>query len=133
MSKEKPVPENTFSPQYFIISKSEPQYELIKKQLLDTPHHQSGSSHYFIRTCSDKGCVCRIRPGNGTVLFYEILNHLQQGISDEDIREILADPANASPLPGYFYLTPKIKTKLQAMHLPALSCERNVGKEGCLS
>jgi len=66
------------------------------------------------------------------VLFYEIINHLQEGISDEDIRKTLSDPANASPLPGYFYLPSGIKTKLLAMHPPAHACDRKVGKEGCL-
>ena len=113
MSTEKMVAENVFSPQYFIINKSDLQYDLIRKQLLDTPHRPVGSSHYFIRAVREKGCVCRIKAGNGTVLFYEILNHLQEGISDEDIRDAISEPSNASPLPGYFYLTPKIEEKLQ--------------------
>jgi hypothetical protein len=110
--------ESTNFPQYFIINKSEPQYELIKKQLLDSPISPVGSSHYFIRAGSDNSCVCRIKAGNGTVLFYEILNHHQEGISDEDIGEALADPINSSPLPGYFYITPKIEERLQASRLP---------------
>lgn len=115
MLTEKPVEKNTFSPQYFIINRSEPQYELLKNQLLDTPHQPVGSSHYFIRAAKEKGCICRIKPGNGTVLFYEILNHLQEGISNEDIGEALREPSNASPLPGYFYITPKIEEKLKGI------------------
>src|SRR5512137_1594236 len=100
MSKEKPVGKNSFAPQYFIINKSEPKYDLIKEQLLDSSGCQAGSSHYFIQADQDNGCVCRIRAGNGTVLFYEILDHLREGISDEDIQDVLSDPANACPLPG---------------------------------
>jgi hypothetical protein len=113
MSTAKPVTENTFSPQYFIIPKSDPQYDLIKKQLLDSTHSHVGSSHYFIRAAREKGCVCRIKCGNGTVLFYEILDHRGVGISDEDLREAIGEPSNASPLPEYFYITPKIEEKLR--------------------
>jgi len=42
MSKEKSDTKKTFSPQYFIINKSEPQYDLIKKQLLATNHCPDG-------------------------------------------------------------------------------------------
>ena len=116
--KEKPGSGGLVCPQYFIIQKYEPQYELIKKLLLDSAHSPVGSSYFFIRNDSGKGCICRIRPGNGTVLFYEILNHLREGISDEDIKEALFDPTNVSPLAGYCYITEKIERKLQAFHLP---------------
>jgi hypothetical protein len=117
MAKEKPVAQNSFSPQYFIINKSEPAYDLIKRQLLDTTRFPAGSSCYFIHADVDKNCICRIRAGNGTVLFYEILNHHREGIPGEDIREALDDPSNACPLPGYFYLTPKIEEKLREFSL----------------
>jgi hypothetical protein len=117
MVKEKQVGKNSFAPQYFIINKSEPKYDLIRKQLLDSSGCPAGSSHYFIQADQDNGCICRIRAGNGTVLFYEILDHLREGISDEDILDILSDPANACPLPGYFYVTPKIEEKLREVSL----------------
>lgn len=117
MAKEKPVAENSFSPQYFIINKSEPIYDLIRTQLLDSARFPAGSSCYFIRADEDKSCICRIRAGNGSVLFYEILNHLREGIAGEDIQEALDDTANACPLPGYFYITPKIEEKLREVTL----------------
>lgn len=117
MAKEKPVAENSFSPQYFIIKQSEPTYDLIKTQLLDSPRFPAGSSCYFIRADEDKSCICRIRAGSSTVLFYEILNHPREGIPGEDIREALDDPANACPLPGYYYITPKIEEKLREISL----------------
>jgi len=46
------------------------------------------------------------------MLFYEILNYYREGISNEDIQDAVRDPSNACPLPGYFYITPKIKEKL---------------------
>jgi hypothetical protein len=122
MSTEKPVTENTFYPQYFIIPKSEPQYDQIKKHLLDSTHRPAGSSHYFIRAAHEKGCVCRINDGNGTVLFYEILDHLKEGISDEDIRAALRESSNTSPLPGYFHISPKIEQKLHAFQTTDSSC-----------
>lgn len=112
MSKEKPVGKNSFSPQYFIINRSEPKYDLIMRQLLDSPRSPAGLSNYFIQADQDKGCICRIRAGNSAVLFYEILNHIRDGISDKDIQDAVRDPSNACPLPGYFYITPKIKEKL---------------------
>ena len=105
-----------FSPQYFIISRTEPQYDLIRKHLLDSSPLPHGSSHYFIRAGRDNCCICRIKACNDTVLFYEILNHLRMGISDEDIRNAVACPSCISPLPDYFSLTPEIERKLQAVH-----------------
>jgi hypothetical protein len=116
MMLEKPAPQSAFSPQYFIINKSEPQYELIRNQLLEYSYSHFGSSHYFIRSGPDNVCVCRIRAGNGTVLFYEIINHALAGISDEEIRAASANPANASPLPDYCYPTPLIEEKIRAFH-----------------
>lgn len=115
MSTEKTQARRTSSPQYFIINKSEPQYELIKKQLLETTVSHPGSSRYFIHAGENSGSVCRIRAVNGTVLFYEILNHQEEGISDEEIREVLVNPANASPLPEYYYVTPQIEQKLRTI------------------
>jgi hypothetical protein len=46
------------------------------------------------------------------VLFYEIVNHLKMGISDNDIREAITRPSNAASLPGYYYLTPEIERKI---------------------
>jgi hypothetical protein len=115
MSTEKTVAENKFSPQYFIINKSEPQYELIKKHLLNTSR-PLGTSYYFIRADLDNSCICRIKAGNGTVMFYEILNHQRQGISDEEIRNAVILPANASGLSDYYFITPEIEEKLRAIH-----------------
>ena len=117
MSKENPVGKNSFSPQYFIIHRSEPKYDLIMGQLLDSSRSPAGLSNYFIQADQEKGCICRIRAGNSAVLFYEILNHLRDGISDEDIREAVRDPSNACPLPGYYHVTPKIKEKLHEVPL----------------
>lgn len=125
MSSKKEHMENAFSPQYFVISKSEPRYELIKKQLLDPISRVSGSSHFFIRSMSDKSCICRIRAANGSVLFYEILNHLQEGISDEDISEALANSENSTPVPGYFYLTPMLEKKLLSARMAEYSIHKN--------
>ncbi len=129
MSPNKEPMENAFSPQYFVISKSEPRYELIKKQLLDPVHSEAGSSHFFIRSGSDKNCICRIRAGNESVLFYEILNHLQEGISDEDISEVLTNPKNSTTVPGYFYITPTLEKKL----LMANMLEYTINKKKCES
>jgi hypothetical protein len=117
MSKEKPVAEKKSSPQYFMIHKSEPQYDLIKSQLLDSSRSPAGLSNYFIWADQDNCCICRIRAGNSSVLFYEILNHPREGISDEDIRDAVRDPSNACSLPGYFYVTPNIKEKLHEVPL----------------
>jgi hypothetical protein len=126
MLKETPVGKNSFSPQYFIIHRTEPRFDLIKQHLLDSTTSPAGFSNYFIQADEDKGCICRIRAGNGSVLFYEILNHLRDGISDEDIREAVRDPSNACPLTGYFYVTPKIKEKLHEVPVidPAISGAR---------
>ena len=133
MLKEEPDTKKKFSPQYFIINNSEPQYALIKKHLLATDRCPDECSHYFIRTDSDNGCVCRIKASNGTILFYEILNHLQEGISDEDIRQAIMDPINSSPIQGYFYIPPKIREKLHTYHLSDHAYNTNMGKKESFS
>jgi hypothetical protein len=116
-----------YSPQYHLIAGSEPQYELIKKYLLDASPCPIGSPHFIIRAGADTGCICRIRAGNNTVLFYEIIDHRQEGISDGEIRDAVARPSGASPLPGYYYITPEIERKLAAVHGPGYRQANGVG------
>ena len=129
MVKEKPDLAKSFTPQYLIIHKSESRYAHIKEQLLDTSGSPAGSSCFFIKADQKSGCICRIRAGNGAVMFYEVINHYQEGISDEDIREAISDPAYACPLPGYYYLTPKIEEKLQKVRLKYTTGYRMKQKE----
>lgn len=118
MSTETQSAYATFSPHYCIINRSEPRYDLIRKILLGTRPHANGSSRYFIHATGNNRCICRIRPGNGTVLFYEILDHCREGISGEEIWDAILEPSNASPYPGYFYITPEIERKLRASRAP---------------
>lgn len=122
MSMVKNGKTHAFSPRYFLINRSEPQYDLIKGRLLDNSSLPAGASHYFVRTDNDMHCLCRIRAGNGTVLFYEILDHIREGISDQDLMEAAGDPKNASPLPEYCHLSHKIEEHLRqylAVHAQA--------------
>lgn len=112
MSTEKSDGGGAFSPQYFMITKSEPLYDLIRNQVLASSPHPIGSSYYYVRADADNRCICRIRDGNGSVLFYETLNHRQMGLSDNDISDAVNRPSNASPLAGYYYLTPEIERKM---------------------
>ena len=113
-STAKPGDGGVLSPQYFIITSSEPQYDLIKEHLLASSPHSTRSSYYFIRAVKDDVCICRIKAGYVCVLFYEIINHLAEGITDEDLREAITRPQSASPLPDYYYLTPEIEKKIRA-------------------
>lgn len=101
------------SPRYFLINKSEPRYDLLKSQLLDYSLLPSGASHYFVRAEQESLSLCRIRAGNGTVIFFEILDHEREGITDDDLREACCDKKNASPLPEYYHLSRKINEQLQ--------------------
>lgn len=105
--------ERSFTPQYLIISNAESRYALIKKQLLDPIGARPGVSCYFVRAGQDRGCICRIRAGYGAVMFYEVLDHEAEGITNEDIRQAIRNPANACPLAGYFYPTPEIEENLK--------------------
>jgi hypothetical protein len=104
---------NSFSRQYFMITRSEPQYDLIKNQLLDqSTACPLGSSYYFIRSDGENGCICRLKPANGAAIFYEILDHRNEGISDDEIREAASSPSRETPLAGYYYLTPAMEKKI---------------------
>lgn len=116
MSTENHLKGSAFFPQYFIIGKTDPQYVPIKKQLLDSRPHPIGSSCYFIRAGADSTCICRIKAGNETVLFYEIMNHTLAGISEQEIQEVVLQPSCAAPLPGYFFLTPEIEQKIRTVY-----------------
>lgn len=107
--------ERSSTPQYIIISRSESRYALIKKELLDPVGALPRVSCYFVRVDQDRGCICRIRAGYGAVMFYEVLDHEAEGITGEDIREAVRDPATACPLAGYFYPTPAIEEKLKGV------------------
>lgn len=117
MLKERPDAEKAMTPQYQIITRSESRYQLIKTKLLDTSRFPAGSTCYFVRVYKDTGCICRIRAGTGAVMFYEIINHYLEGITDEDIQEAIRDPANACPLDGYYTITPTIEAKLHNLRL----------------
>jgi hypothetical protein len=98
-----------------MITKTDPQYDLIKSQLLNTAARPLGSSYYFIRADrGENGCICRIKVANGAALFYEIIDHHKEGISDTEISEAVTRSSNATPLPGYYYLTPAIEEKIMA-------------------
>ena len=115
MSAEKSCTGNTLAPQYCMITRSEPQYELIRKLLLEPAGSPAGRSYFFLRGDPEAGCVCRIKDGNGAVLFYEILDHKHEGITDQEIREAMARPTGPSGLPGYYYITPEIEQKLRSV------------------
>jgi hypothetical protein len=111
--QEKTGSGNPFSRQYFMITRSEPQYDLIKNQLLNDTAGLLGSSYYFIKVDGEEnGCICRIKAANGAALFYEIIDHRREGISDTEIQEAVTRPSNEAPLPGYYYLTPTMEEKI---------------------
>ena len=102
-------------PRYIMLNKSEPPYDLILKQLQNSQSPMIGSSYYYIRAGYDWRCLCRITPSSGPVLFHEILDPGQDGISDKDIREAIDQDTRFFTLPGFYQISVEIKKKLQAM------------------
>ena len=101
-------------PRYIMLNKSEPPYNLILKQFQNAQSPMIGSSYYYIRAGYQWRCLCRITPSSGPVLFHEILNPGQDGISDEDIREAIEQDTRFFTLPGFYCISVVIKKKLQA-------------------
>lgn len=96
-----------------MITRAEPQFDQIKNQLLEkSTACPLGTSYYFIRSDGENACICRIKPANGAAIFYEILDHRNEGISDDEIRQVVTRPSSETPLAGYFYLTPAMETKI---------------------
>lgn len=106
-----------------------PNYELIWQEPVDSPQITDIFSHYFIRAEQGQGAVCGIRARNGSVMFYEIVDNLRAGISDEDIQQALRDPANACPLPGYYYLPRHLAEKLRETLSRSTPAVTDRGKE----
>ncbi len=102
------------SPRYIMLNKSEPPYDMILKQLQNSRSSIIGSSYYYIRVGYEWRCLCRITSGSGPVLFNEILDPGQDGISDEDIREAIEQDKRFFTLPGFYQISMKIEKKLQA-------------------
>lgn len=113
MLNAKAVAKHSGTPQYCLIKKAMPSYDLIWREPMDSSQIPEVFSQYFIRAEQGQGAVCGIRARNGSVMFYEIVDNLHAGISDEQIQEALRDPANACPLPGYYYLPREMAEKLR--------------------
>jgi hypothetical protein len=101
-------------PRYIMFNKSEPPYDLILKQLQNAQSPMIGSSYYYIRAGYEWRCLCRITPSSGPVLFHEILNPGQDGISEEDIREAIDQDTHSFTFPGFHRISVEIEKKLQA-------------------
>lgn len=101
-------------PRYIMLNKSEPPYDLILKQLQESRSPMIGSSYYYIRAGYEWRCLCRISQGKGPVLFHEILDPGQDGISDEDIREAIEQDTRFFTLTGFYCISVEITKKLQA-------------------
>jgi len=104
-------------PRYIMLNKSEPPYDLILKQLQNSQSPMIGSSYYYIRAGYAWCCLCRITPSKGPVLFHEILDTGQDGISDEDLREAIEQDTHSLTLPGFYGISLKIEKKLQAAYV----------------
>lgn len=103
-------------PRYIMPDESEPEYEIILKQLQDYRKSLIGKSYYYIRA-GDEGCyLCRIVHGGGKVFFHEIVDHRQEGISDEDIEESVKMDTGSFTLPGHYHISPHIEMKLRALY-----------------
>jgi hypothetical protein len=103
-------------PRYIMLNKSEPPYDLILKQLQNSQSPMIGSSYYYIRAGYEWRCLCRITPSSGQVLFHEILDTGQDGISDADIREAIDRDTRFFTLPGFYKISVEIEKKLQAAY-----------------
>ncbi|MCX6685496.1 MAG: hypothetical protein NTV10_02405 [Methanoregula sp.] len=103
-------------PHYVMLDESEPEYELIFKQLQDYRKSLIGSSYYYVRAGDERCCLCRIVHGGGKVFFHEMVDHHKHGISDEDIEESVKFDNGSFSLPGHYHISPRIETKLRALY-----------------
>jgi hypothetical protein len=103
-------------PRYLMPDESEPEYELILEQLHNYRKSLVGSSYYYIRAGGERYCLCRIVHGAGKVFFHEMLDHQQNGISDEDIEESVKLDTGSFTLPGHYHISPHIEQKLRALY-----------------
>ncbi|WP_321504264.1 hypothetical protein [uncultured Methanoregula sp.] len=101
-------------PRYIMLNKSEPPYDMILKQLQTTKSPVIGQSYYYIRAGYEWRCLCRITPSSGSVLFHEILDPGQNGISDEDIHEAIEQDKRFFTLPGFYCISVEIEKKLKS-------------------
>jgi hypothetical protein len=101
-------------PRYIMLNKSEPPYDLIIRQLQNSQSPMIGSSYYYIRAGYEWRCLCRLSPSSGPVMFHEILDPGDNGISDKDIREAIDQDTHFFTVPGFHRISVEIEKKLQA-------------------
>jgi hypothetical protein len=110
ITRDNPVP---LPPRYIMLNRSEPPYNGILAQLQNSRSPMIESSYYYIRAGYEWRCLCRLSP-NGPVLYHEILDPGEHGISDTDIREAIARDRHSFTLPGFYRISADIEKKLQA-------------------
>jgi hypothetical protein len=102
-------------PRYVMPDMSEPEYDLILDELRDDGRSSIGSSFFYIKSDND-GCVlCRVIQGAGKIYFHEVVNHLQHGISDEDLELSVKKDPGTFALPGHYHISDLIEKKLHAL------------------
>ena len=102
-------------PRYSMPDESEPEYRLILDELHDDRRSLIGSSFFYVRSDERECSLCRIIHGGGMVYFHEIIDHMQYGISNEDIEQSVSLDPHTFTLPGHYRISPVIEKKLRAL------------------
>jgi hypothetical protein len=77
-----------------------------------------GNSYYYITCDSQTLSLRRVVPGGGKIYFSEIVDHLNHGISDEDIEEAVRMDPDTLNIPGHYLISSHIEQKLRALLEP---------------
>ncbi|OPY39333.1 MAG: hypothetical protein A4E35_00104 [Methanoregula sp. PtaU1.Bin051] len=103
-------------PRYVMPDESEPEYNLILDELHN--HRQSliGSSYFYIKSDKDACVLCRIIHGGGKIYFHEVVDHLQHGISDEDLELSVKKDTGTFSLPGHYPVSVHVEKKLRVLY-----------------
>jgi len=102
-------------PRYVMPDESEPEYDLILNELQHDRRSMIGSSYFYIKSDQENCSLCRIIHGGGKIYFHEIVDHLQHGISDEDIEYSVKMDTGTFKLPGHYHISSLVEKKLRSL------------------
>jgi len=97
----------------FMPDAAELDYDQILEQLVESATSRIGSSFFYLRSWGDRIALCRIVHGGGKIYFHEIMDHRQQGITENELEDAVHCDPGIFTVPGYHQISPPIETKLR--------------------
>ena len=114
--KKKPVKKMNWLPVLPLLEEGEdPGLKAFMGGIEDDIRAMVGKHYYFIRVGSEGPALCRVPLFTRGKLPREILDHIQHGVSDEDLYHAVGMKEGIHPPGGYYKISDHIEGKLRAL------------------